>query len=182
MPVYGKKKPVLIVDGYNMLRSGSAYEKDRDADDFESDPVNRAREHLIDDVAVFAQGRYDAYVVFDGGGNEFSEGKPSKVAGITVIFSPAHTEADATIERLAFEARRDDREVLVLTSDLAVQNATFKDGVTRMSAAGFSHEISEVREEYHESVQNYSKSTLGSRIDPKVRAKLEAMARGESSS
>ncbi len=177
MPVYSHKKPVLIVDGYNLLRSSGAYKDFEDVDDYDDDPLNRAREKLIADVAVYAQNRYEAYVVFDGGGNVMSEGIPQKTAGIKVIFSPANTDADSVIERLSFKAREEDREVVVISSDWAVQNATFKDGVTRMSSAGFSQEIESVNEDLEESSQDYSKFTLGSRIDPKVRAKLEEMAR-----
>ena len=169
---------MLIVDGYNLLRSSGAYD-DIEVDDFSDDPINRAREKLIADVAAFAQGRYDATIVFDGGGNPMSEGKPSKVAGIEVVFSPANTEADQVIERLSFKARKAEREVLVLSSDWAVQNATFKDGVTRMSAVGFSHEMDEVRDEYAHNSHKTTKNTMADRIDPDVRAKLEAMARGE---
>ncbi|MGI6217050.1 MAG: NYN domain-containing protein [Coriobacteriales bacterium] len=178
MPVYGNKKPVLLVDGYNLIRSSGAYD-DIAGDDFDSDPINEAREKVIADVATFAQGKYEATVVFDGGGNVNSEGEPMHTAGITVIFSPADTDADQVIERLAFKARKDEREVLVISSDWAVQNATFKDGVTRMSSIGFTHEMDEVREEYIESSNNHGKMTVGSRLDPETRAKLEAMARGE---
>ncbi len=178
MPVYGNKKPVLLVDGYNLIRSSGAYD-DIEVEDYSDDPLNRAREKLIADIAAFAQGKYEATIVFDGGGNPMSYGKPTKVAGITVIFSPTNTEADQVIERLSFKARNSEREVLVLSSDWAVQNATFKDGVTRMSAVGFSHEIDEVRDECIQNLSTSSKNTVADRINPSVRAKLEAMARGE---
>lgn len=177
MTVYGKKKPVLLVDGYNLIRSSGAY--DDLGDDYDYDPLNRAREKLITDVATFAQGKYEAVVVFDGGGNAESEGKPSNIAGIKVIFSAAGTDADQVIERISYRARKDEREVLVLSSDWAVQNTTFKDGVTRMSAVGFAHEMDEVEAELEESSRVTSKGTIADRIDPAVRAKLEAMARGE---
>ena len=108
-----------------------------------------------------------------------SEGEPTKVAGIKVIFSPSNTEADQVIERLSFKAQKAEREVLVLSSDWAVQNATFKDGVTRMSAVGFAHEMDAVRDECVENSRKTTKNTMAERIDPGVRAKLEAMARGE---
>ena len=177
MGVYSKKKPVLLVDGYNLLRSSGAYDN-IEVDDYADDPINRAREKLIADVAAFAQDKYEAIIVFDGWGNDYSEGKPKRVAGIEVVFSQAHVEADSVIERLSYKARKDDREVLVLSSDWAVQNATFKDGVTRMSAVGFAHEMDEVRDEYEHNAKSNSKMTLGSRIDAETREKLERMARG----
>lgn len=178
MTVYGDKKPVLIVDGYNLLRSSGAYD-DLGVDDYDYDPLNRARDKLISDVAAFAQGKYEAIVVFDGGGNSESEGKPVSTAGIKVIFSAAGTDADQAIERISYKARRDEREVLVLSSDWAVQNATFRDGVTRMSAVGFAHEMDDVRTGLEENSRSTTKNTMAERIDPEVRAKLEALARGE---
>ncbi len=171
-------RPLLIVDGYNTLRSSGAY-SDIEIDDFTSDPLNEARERLISDVATFAHRRYEAVIVFDGGGNAESRGEASMVAGIRVIFSAAGTDADSLIEKLAFEARAQDREVLVVSSDWAVQNATFASGVTRMSATGFSNEIEDINEDCQEAANNYGKMTLAGRLDPKTRAALEAMARGE---
>ncbi len=178
MVLHSKKRPLLIVDGYNMLRSSGAYEEVGE-DDFTGDPFNVAREKLITDVATFAQRKYDAIIVFDGGGNPESMGEPVSTAGIEVVFSPAGTDADSMIERLAFRARKDEREVLVVSSDWAVQNATFKDGVIRMSSLGFSQEVSDIKEDCAEASDNHGKMTLAGRLDPKTRAKLEAMARGE---
>ena len=167
-----------MVDGYNLLRSSGRYD-DIEVDDFDDDPLNRAREALIADVAAFAQRRYDATIVFDGGGNVMSEGIPTETAGIRVVFSPAGTDADQVIERLAFKAHEDGREVVVISSDWAVQNATFRDGVTRMSAMGFTQEIDEVDEGYRDSAESHSKMTIAGRLDPETRRKLEAISRGE---
>ena len=166
--------PVLLVDGYNLLRSSGRYD-DIETDDFDDDPLNRAREALISDIAAFAQGRYDATIVFDGGGNIMSEGIPAKTAGIQVVFSAAGTDADQLIERLAFKARSAGREVVVISSDWAVQNATFHDGVTRMSAVGFTHEIAAVDEGLAEKAHSTGKMTVGSRLDEDTRGKLERL-------
>lgn len=168
------KLPLLLVDGYNLLRSSGRYD-DIEVDDFDDDPLNRAREALIADVAAFAQGKFDATIVFDGGGNVMSEGIPTQAAGIKVMFSAAGTDADQAIERLAFKAREAGREVVVISSDWAVQNATFRDGVTRMSAVGFTHEIDEVDEGFRENAHPAGKMTVESRLDPKTRDKLKAL-------
>ncbi len=170
--------PLLIVDGYNMLRSSGAYDS-IEVDDFTDDPLNEARERLISDIATYALSKFEAIIVFDGGGNLSSRGEPVSVAGIKVIFSASGTDADATIEKLAFEAKRGDREVVVVSSDSAVQNATFGGGVTRMSSTGLMQEISDIMEECAEASENHGKMTLAGRLDPETRAILEAMARGE---
>ena len=171
--------PVLLVDGYNLLRSSGRYDH-IEVDDFGDDPLNRAREALIADVAAFAQKRYEATIVFDGGGNVMSEGRPTSTAGITVVFSPAGTEADQVIESLAFKAREAGREVVVISSDRIVQNTTFGGGVTRMSAVGFTHEIDEVDEGYREREreQGSTKMTVEARLDQNTRDKLRRLMEG----
>ena len=50
-----QRRKLLIVDGYNVLRSGSRYRHLRDAGpnpDYADDAFNRAREALVNDVAV----------------------------------------------------------------------------------------------------------------------------------
>ena len=173
-PTNRRLQPLLIVDGYNILRSSGRYDI-AGVDDFDDSPVNRARENLIADVAAFAQGRYEAVIVFDGGGNEFSEGYPQRIAGISIIFSEANTDADQLIEKLVVKAREAGREVLVVSSDAQLQNTVFRDGVTRMSALGFSREMQDIGEDLDESGENYSKFTVESRIDPDVRDQLRAM-------
>ena len=51
------RRKLLIVDGYNVLRSGSRYRCLRDAGpnpDYADDAFNRAREALINDVVAYA--------------------------------------------------------------------------------------------------------------------------------
>ena len=65
------RKRILIVDGFNVLRSGSRYKHiAAPTADYEDDILNRSREMLIKDVAYFAGKEYQATIVFDGGGNE----------------------------------------------------------------------------------------------------------------
>jgi hypothetical protein len=53
---------VLIVDGYNVIRSTPPYRE------IASQDLESARVALISDVAAYAAGEWDATVVFDGGG------------------------------------------------------------------------------------------------------------------
>ena len=170
------RKQMLIVDGYNVLRSGWRY-RHIQVDDYTDDEFNRAREALINDVVTYAGSDYEATVVFDGGGNEFSTGEPTSIGGISVIFSPAGSSADKVIEKLARRARERGVEALVVTSDAAIQDTVFGGGVDRMSANDFSLELDRYD---HEVVQDETpkiarKSTIASRIDADTRAKLEAL-------
>jgi predicted RNA-binding protein with PIN domain len=171
---------VLLVDGYNVLRSGGAYAHlTADMPDHTHDAFNLARQTLISDVATFAGRDFEATVVFDGGGNPASTGEPRAVAGITVIFSSANTSADSVIEGLARAAAERGREVLVVTSDAATQWTVLGNKVTRMSAVGFVEEMNGIQQEIGEVAERQrGKRTLAERLDSDIRETLERMARG----
>ncbi|MDR1015623.1 MAG: NYN domain-containing protein [Coriobacteriales bacterium] len=171
---------LLLVDGYNVLRSGSAYAHlTEGVPDHTHDAFNVARQALVTDVATFAGREYEATVVFDGGGNPHSTGEARKVAGIQVVFSSAGVSADSVIEELARAAAGQGREVLVVTSDAATQWTVLGRKVTRMSAAGFAEEMQGIRRDIEEAVcEQAGKRTLAGRLDEDVRAALERMARG----
>lgn len=171
------EKRVLLVDGYNVIRSSSLY-RDFGGDDFSTDTFNRRRDTLITDVGAFAGNEYEAYVVFDGTGNTASTGEEQLVAGVHVIFSAYGYSADSVIERLAVQAQARGKEVLVVTSDAVMQFTVMRLNVTRMSAEGFADEIRGV----NASVARHNpspkrKNTLGERLDPATRAILEEWAR-----
>ena len=74
--VHSNKPELLVVDGYNVIHCTPRYEKlvyDHSDDPYSSDVHDMARTALINDVAAFAQGRYEAVIVFDGAGNISSE-------------------------------------------------------------------------------------------------------------
>ena len=153
-----QRKKLLIVDGYNVLRSGSRY---RNAPD----------EDYTDDKAV---------IVFDGAKNAFSDGEAETVGGVRIVFSPAGQSADKVIEKLAHDARERQVETLVVTSDATIQDTTFGFGVDRMSADGFSREVGMYYEEARldETPKVAQKNTVASRIDPVTLAKLKALRDG----
>jgi uncharacterized protein len=176
------RKRVLIVDGFNVLRSGSRYKRiSAPTADYEDDALNRAREMLINDVAYFAGKEYAAVVVFDGGGNQYSTGEMETVGGVRVVFSPAGSSADKIIEKYAYEARQRKIETLVVTSDATIQDTVFGLGVDRMSAEGFSHEMSDYYEDMHldETPKVSEKRTVAGRIDQGTLAKLIALRDGK---
>ena len=172
------RKRLLIVDGFNVLRSGSRYKNiSLDMPDYDHDWFNRAREMLINDVVHYAGREYQATIVFDGGGNVESTGDAHTVGGVNVVFSPAGSSADKMIEKLAYEGRQNDFEVLVVTSDATIQDTVFGLGVDRMSAEGFSIEIDRY---HHDAVLDdqpkvAEKRTIAGRIDADTLAKLKAL-------
>ena len=173
-----KRNRILIVDGFNVLRSGSRYKNQAlNMPDYEHDWLNRARETLINDVVLYAGREWDATIVFDGGGNVESTGDPEWVGGVKVVFSPSGSSADKIIEKLAYEGREHECEVMVVTSDASIQDTVFGLGVDRMSAEGFSIEIDRY---YHdvqieESPKVSIKRTVAERIESETLAKLKAL-------
>lgn len=175
---------VLIVDGYNVIRNNPRYAS-LGVDYEASSAWNKAREAVINDAALMANNTYESCtVVFDGAGNSRSKGKPARICGVDVIFSPAGVSADTVIERLAHTARESGKEVVVVSSDFTIQSTVFGGGVTRMSSAGFSMASEALESEWQESSDKAKisyKSTVATRIDSDVAAKLEAFVRGNGS-
>ena len=171
-----QRERLLIVDGYNVLRSGSRYRSIAEPD-HTGDAFNRAREALINDVASYAGREWHAVIVFDGGGNAFSTGEAASVGGVRIVFSPAGSSADRVIERLARDARERLIETLVVSSDAAIQDAVFGGGVDRMSAEGFSREAAACYEEARSGGVPgvVEKRTVAGRIDAQTLAKLKAL-------
>lgn len=175
-------QPLLVVDGYNVMRASSRYDllidKTTDPKHFDTDPFDRARERVIADVAAYAQKKHECYLVFDGGNNLSDIPRETKIAGIHVVYSRAGETADDVIERLVYLAHQQDREVVLVTSDMTIRQ-TVASGVATLSAqllVGELHVGDEARDACA-SVPTTSKMTLEERISPEARAKLFAWAR-----
>lgn len=171
------RKKLLIVDGYNVLRSGSRYVHMRREEDFTHDTFNKVREALISDVAAFAGTEYKAIIVFDGGDNDESTGKTQTIGGVKVMFSPYGSSADKVIEKLAHDAREEHIEVMVVTSDATIQDTVFGGGVDRMSSNGFSFEMDDLNDQdvRDRTLEVKKKATVADRIDAETLAKLKAL-------
>ncbi len=173
-----QRKKLLIIDGYNVLRSGSRYRDIVAANpDYTDDAFNTARETLINDVINYAGYGSQAIIVFDGAHNRYSEGQPQTVGGVKIIFSPAGQPADHVIEKLAHDARERMVEALVVTSDATIQDTVFGGGIDRMSAEGFCravtghYEVAQLDDAYAVARKN----TIASHIPAETLRKLEQL-------
>lgn len=172
------RNKILIVDGYNILRSGSRYRHLRESEDYTHEVLNRVREALINDVIAYMGRDYrEAVVVFDAGQNGESEGREERIGGVRVIFSPAGRSADTVIEKISHDARERGWEVMVVTSDATIQDTVFGLGVDRMSADGFSREADLLDEETREEAGPVvaRKNTVAGRINKDTLRKLEQL-------
>lgn len=174
------KKPLMIVDGYNVIHQTPRYSAlVEPPESLITDKYYRARPRLVNDILAFAGDDYDVVVVFDGGGNPQSHGKPVTYHGIKLIFSPTHTQADQVIEERAWQAQAAGRQVVVVTSDQTTQWTVFKHGVTRMSARMFvDEERMTASEGQKAAARSHQKFDLASRLDPTTAQRLREMARG----
>lgn len=171
-----QRKKLLIVDGYNVLRSGSRYAR-MVQPDYTDDTFNAPREALIKDVIDYADRDTRAIIVFDGAFNEFSRGEVEKIGGIQIMFSPAGQSADRVIEKLAHDARERAIETIVVTSDATIQDTVFGGGVDRMSAEGFCREMA-LRDEdvqVNTSPEVLRKNTIASRIPQDTLQRLKTL-------
>ena len=177
------QKELLVVDGYNVIHATPRYERlifDRSDDPYSHDVYDAARTALIRDVAAFAGRSYEAVIVFDGAGN-VSDSRPNlPQAGCRIEFSPTGVSADTVVQRLCTEAREAGRACSVVTSDGTIQATVMGKGVTRISARMLVEEIEQIDHEVERAQAEAPamKMTLGDRISPEARAKLEALRWG----
>lgn len=187
-----KKQPLLIVDGYNVLHGTPRYEQliDEHAgagaladvahlsrDPYGHDPHERSRAALVADVAAYAQGSYEPVIVFDGAGNLSDERPDFSQAGVRVVFSRTGESADSVIERLAAQARRAEREVLLVTSDNTVRATVGGVPVTSVSSRFLHAEFEEVDRGVSHARDDAPPfhMTLGDRLNPKDRERLREL-------
>ena len=140
-----------MVDGYNVIHCTPRYEKlvyDHSDDPYSSDVHDMARTALINDVAAFAQGRYEAVIVFDGAGNISSERPNLPARGVRIEFSPTGVSADTVVQKLCIEAREEGRACSVVSSDGTIQAVVMGKGVTRISSRMLVDEIKKIEEAY----------------------------------
>lgn len=171
-------RELLVVDGYNVIRATERYAHLIDEGD--DDPYMRAREALLTDVAAFAQGSFDATVVFDGAGN-ISPDRPNLSSGsVRVVFSRTGQSADEVIEQLAVEARHQGRDTTVATSDNTVRATIGGVPVKSLSSALIAHEFALVDNDVATVASDHAHhhATLGDRLPAETRAKLEQLRKG----
>lgn len=187
-----KRRPLLVVDGYNVLHKTTRYSGlvDHDPqsaalpdvahlsrDPYGNDGFERARDLLVADVAAYAQHTYDAVVVFDGANNRSSERPEIRQAGIRVLFSARGESADTLIERLVVEARTAGRKVLLVTSDNTIRFTVGGEPIETVSSTLLAQDMELVVKEtvIANEERTHQRMTVGDRLSPETREKLRKM-------
>ena len=177
--VHSNKPELLVVDGYNVIHCTPRYEKlvyDHSDDPYSSDVHDMARTALINDVAAFAQGRYEAVIVFDGAGNISSERPNLPARGVRIEFFADGCFGRYRGAEALHRGARGRPRVSVVSSDGTIQAVVMGKGVTRISSRMLVDEIKQIDNDVHEAEEAPQiKMTLGSRLSPDALAKLKAL-------
>lgn len=120
-------KPLLLVDGYNVLHVSERYSELIEAKvqqaPYALDAYARARECLIADVASYAHmHRLEARLIFDAAQSKRPSQSRWHDGSVEVIFSKRGQSADELIEGYAREARLSSRKVVLVTSDNTIRS------------------------------------------------------------
>ena len=177
-----RRLPLLVVDGYNVIYKTSRYtslmeETGVGFDD--NDPFGRAREQLVADVAAYSQGSYEPVIVFDAAGNVSLDRPVISRAGVRLLFSATGETADTVIERLVTEARREMRDVTVITSDNTIRATVGGVPVTKLSSSVLIEDVRSLAAdaETANAERNHAHLTLEDRLSPESRARLWGLIR-----
>lgn len=166
-----KRHQLILIDGYNYLNQALTKEEVKGLD------LPEIRTRFIDDLTnIISSTDAEIIVVFDGnrpvapalkelaGGESRAGGSSSgDRLPIKLLFSGQFETADSVIERLAAR-NAEQRPVLVVTSDHALQRTVFRDGVSRRSVREFAsdvrHSKSLNKERYKRKVFNFFEDHL----------------------
>jgi len=135
------KKDYIIVDGYNMLYSWS------ELLELSKSSLDAARKRLIDMLINFKAFKgYEICLVFDAYKRKDNLGVKEDDHGIHVVFTKEGESADAYIEALLHEIKKNCR-VRVATSDGLIQLTALRSGVIRMTSKELEYEVTKALNE-----------------------------------
>ncbi len=114
-----------------------------------------------------------AYIIYDAARRASDSNNAAtnlkSPSNVQVVFTNHGETADDRIQQLVFASRKKGLEVEVITSDLAIQDATINTGVTRTSARAFATNVSELNAETHPNASitiSTSEATAPSTVTP----------------
>ncbi len=133
-----KKPYLLIVDGYNLMHSYS--------DNSAFLNFDGTRDKVINDVASYAGYKnFKAIVVFDAYKTDEAISRRIKTATVEIVYTKSNQTADTYIEKMVHQ-NKDKYDIIVVSSDFAVQNMVLGDGAIRKSTREFILELKQLNE------------------------------------
>ena len=166
-------KPLLLVDGYNVIGAWTVPQR-------EHLTIEESRDRLIHMIADYAgYSGEEVIVVFDGHYTDRPMSTRIEQYGIQVVFTRHGESADNYIEA-SCEAAPKWRKVRVATSDAVEQTVTMGRGAVRISSREFLMELSQVRTQGKRTVAAPpSRGDLLTRLTPQQREIFDLMRKGE---
>lgn len=168
-------KPLLVVDGYNII--GAWKEAEKQGWSLESCRDNLFR--LLQDLSGYTG--EDVVLVFDGYQSDRRLRTEEVHAGVTVVFTKHGETADSYIERLVAQVPKY-RVVRVATSDGLEQSQVLSTGATRLTARELLREAHETRRRgfaEHRARAERHRNPLMERLSPDQYAALEKLRRSK---
>lgn len=174
------KDPVVFIDAYNLVGAWPKLRKFRNRG-----KMDHARDALSQEVLEFACVRgWDCVIVYDAHGTAEACRTETIGENVDVVFTGSET-ADAYIERRVFElCEQNQRQVWVVTNDVAERNFAQAKGAHIMSASLFVQELTRVQRETAdltlalEDGATRASRTLIQAVDPETRNKLYRLRDG----
>lgn len=164
-------KPLLIVDGYNVIGAW------KEAREWTQEEGRDRLLHRLEDYGGYAG--EEICLVFDGYKSDRRESTIDRHGDVTVVFTKHGETADSYIERMA-AIQPKYRRIRVATSDGLEQSQVLSTGAIRMTSPELIRELNQMRREgmeQHKAVSGRQKSTIGSAVSDEAKAKLEKMRR-----
>ena len=167
-------KPLLIVDGYNVIGAWSEAER-------QSWPLDECRDRLMRQLQDY--GGYsgeEVVLVFDGYQSDKRLTTEERHGALTLVFTKHGETADSYIERLVAQTPKD-RTVRVATSDGLEQSQVLGSGATRLTSRELLRELRQLRQkglDQHRQSNPMQKNALSARLPEDTRAVLEKLRRG----
>lgn len=167
-------KPLLIVDGYNVIGAWREAEKQNWSLDESRDRLLR----MLEDYSGYSND--EIVLVFDGYLSDRLVRSEDVFGNVKVVYTKHAETADSYVERLVAQTPKY-RTVRVATSDGLEQSQVLSTGAIRMTSRELLRELKRTRTDgiSTQTMQQLVKRTsLGSRLPDDVQAKLEQMRRG----
>ena len=166
-------KPLLLVDGYNVIGAWDVPKKEHLS-------IDEARERLVHLIADYAgYSGEEVIVVFDGHYTDRMVRSHQAMHGVEVIFTKHAESADNFIEAQCAAAPKW-RQVRVATSDSIEQTVTMGRGAVRISSREFLLQLTQTRNtgRVRMKEEKVSRGDIFSRLPPHQREIFERMRRG----
>ena len=156
---------IYYIDGYNIIHH-SSHLRPIAVNNFEG-----ARDALIEQVSMFCStAHHHAKIVFDGRGRRSDSSIPFRAAaGLEVVYSPGHQNADSYIERAVYNAPKR-ADLVVVSGDRGLRNTCYNLGALVMDPENF---LTTVRDTIREA-RDVRHSSQPSKLDSRVEDRLDA--------